>query len=139
MTPEQIQLVQGSWEKVKPNSDKAAELFYGKLFELNPQLKHLFKGDITEQGKKLMSTISLAVSSLERLEELMPALTKLGAKHAVEYNVPDESYETVGGALLWTLEQGLGDEFTEPTKEAWTLTYQTLSSVMLQAAADARC
>ncbi|MEM8734872.1 MAG: globin family protein [Planctomycetota bacterium] len=139
MSPEQVELVQTSWEKVKPIADKAAELFYGKLFEMNPDLQPLFKGDMTEQGKKLMSTISLAVSSLERLDDLIPALTNLGAKHAVEYNVPDESYETVGGALLWTLEQGLGDDFTEPTKEAWTLTYQTLSGVMLQAAADARC
>ena len=134
MTPEQITLVQSSWEKVKPIVDTAAELFYGRLFELDPSLKPLFKGDMKEQGKKLMATLNLAVSSLTRLETILPAVQDLGRRH-VQYGVPDQSYETVGEALLWTLEKGLGEEaFTDDVKEAWTITYVTLSKVMLDAA-----
>ena len=133
MTPEQIILVQTSWEKVKPISEQAAELFYGKLFDLDPSLKPLFKGDMKEQGKKLMATLNLAVSSLTKLETILPAVQDLGRRH-VKYGVPDESYQTVGEALLWTLRQGLGDGFTEEVKEAWTVTYTTLSTVMLEAA-----
>lgn len=133
MTPENIALVQDSWAKVKPISDQAAELFYGRLFELDPSLKPLFKGDIKEQGKKLMATLNLAVTSLTKLETILPAVQDLGRRH-VQYGVPDESYATVGEALLWTLDKGLGDEFTEPVKAAWTETYVTLSNVMLDAA-----
>lgn len=133
MTPEQITLVQSSWEKVKPISDQAAELFYGRLFELDPSLKPLFSGDMKEQGKKLMATLNLAVSSLTRLETILPAVQDLGRRH-VQYGVPDESYQTVGAALLWTLDQGLGEAFTDDVKEAWTETYVTLSTVMLDAA-----
>ena len=137
MTPHQVELVQGSWEKVRPISDQAAALFYGRLFELDPSLRSLFKGDMTEQGKKLMQTLGVAVASLTRLDALLPTIQELGVRH-VGYGVPDSSYATVGQALLWTLEQGLGDAFDEPTKEAWTETYTTLSQVMLDAAADAR-
>ncbi|MEM1226036.1 MAG: globin family protein [Planctomycetota bacterium] len=133
MTPEQIELVQSSWDKVKPISDQAAELFYGRLFELDPSLKPLFKGDMAEQGKKLMATLNLAVTSLTKLEAILPAVQDLGRRH-VQYGVPDESYQTVAAALLWTLEKGLGDAFTDEVKEAWTVTYVTLSTVMLDAA-----
>ncbi|MEM9365025.1 MAG: globin family protein [Planctomycetota bacterium] len=133
MTPEEIALVQDSWEKVKPISEQAAELFYGRLFELDPSLKPLFKGDMKEQGKKLMATLNLAVTSLTKLEAILPAVQELGRRH-VEYGVPDESYNTVGEALLWTLGQGLGEAFTNDVKAAWTTTYVTLSTVMLDAA-----
>ena len=133
MTPEQITLVQSSWEKVKPISEQAAELFYGKLFELDPSLKPLFKGDMKEQGKKLMAVLNMAVTSLTKLDTILPAVKALGRKH-VEYGVPDESYNTVGQALLWTLDQGLGEDFTDDVKAAWTETYVTLSTVMLEAA-----
>lgn len=136
MTPEQVALVKESWQKVVPISEQAAELFYGKLFELDPSLKPLFKGDMKEQGKKLMSTIGLCVTSLDRLDDILPAVQNLGRKHTVEYNVPDSSYATVGEALLWTLGQGLGDEFTDDVKTAWTLTYTTLADVMKGATAD---
>lgn len=133
MTPHQISLVQSSWAQIKPISAQAAELFYGRLFELDPSLKPLFKGDMTEQGKKLMATLNLAVTSLTKLETILPAVQDLGRRH-VSYGVPDESYQTVGQALLWTLERGLGDDFTAEVKEAWTITYTTLSQVMLDAA-----
>jgi hemoglobin-like flavoprotein len=135
MTPDQIALVQGSWEKVKPISSQAAELFYGRLFELDPSLKSLFKGDMKEQGKKLMTTLNLAVASLTKLDTILPAVRELGRRH-VQYGVPLSSYETVGEALLWTLEKGLGDEFTDDVKEAWTLTYMAISNVMIDASKD---
>lgn len=131
MTPAQITLVKDSWEKVKPISEQAASLFYGRLFELDPSLQSLFKGDMSEQGKKLMATISLAVSSLDKLETILPAVQALGKKHSAEYNVPDSSYATVGEALIWTLGQGLGEAFTDEVKESWVLTYTTLSEAMI--------
>ncbi len=135
MTPEQIDMVQSSWEKVKPIAPQAAELFYGKLFELNPSLKALFKGDMKDQGKKLMDTLGVAVSSLKKLDTILPVVQELGRKH-VKYGVPEKSYETVGEALLWTLGQGLGEEFTDEVKAAWTQTYVTISTVMIEASRE---
>jgi hemoglobin-like flavoprotein len=136
MTPEQALLVKNSWAKVLPISDKAAELFYGKLFELDPQLKPLFKGDMTEQGKKLMKMINTAVNALDRLEAIVPAVQQLGVRH-VGYGVKDKDYDTVGAALLWTLEQGLGDAFTADVKDAWATVYGVLAGTMKSAAAEA--
>ena len=136
MTPEQVGLIKESWAKVLPISDKAAELFYGKLFELDPDIKPLFKGDMEEQGKKLMKMINTAVNGLDRLDEIVPAVQQLGARH-VAYGVKDEHYDTVGSALLWTLGAGLGDAFTEDTKEAWAAVYGLLADTMKAAAAEA--
>lgn len=136
MTPEQIELVKQSWTQVAPISDKAAELFYGKLFELDPSVKSLFSGDMAEQGRKLMKMIGTAVNALDRLDEIVPAVQELGVRH-VAYGVKDEHYDTVGAALLWTLETGLGDAFTEPTKEAWATVYGILAETMKSAAAKA--
>ncbi len=136
MTPEQVQLVKDSWAQVTPIADKAAELFYGKLFEMDPSVKPLFKGDITEQGAKLMKMINTAVNGLDRLDEIVPAVQQLGARH-VAYGVKDEHYDTVGAALLWTLETGLGDAFTAETKEAWATVYGLLADTMKSAAAQA--
>ncbi len=133
MTPEKIALVQSSWDKVKPISEQAAELFYGRLFELDPSLKPLFKGDMKEQGRKLMATLNLAVVSLTNLPAILSAVQDLGRRH-VGYGVPDQSYQTVGEALLWTLDKGLGDDFTDDVKDAWAETYTTLSDIMLAAA-----
>lgn len=135
MTPQQIELVQTTWEKCVPIADKAAELFYGKLFELDPGLKQLFTTDITEQGRKLMTMITAAVRGLNDLERLVPVVEDLGRRH-VGYGVKDEHYATVGAALLWTLEQGLGDDFTPDVKEAWTQVYTVLASTMQKAAAE---
>ncbi len=134
MTPEQIELVQSSWEKVKPISDKAAELFYGKLFELNPAYKDLFPNDMVEQGRKLMAMINTAVNSLKNLEAVVPAVEEMGKRH-VGYGVKDSDYDVVGEALLWTLEAGLGDDFTDEVKAAWTETYVILATTMKNAAA----
>lgn len=136
MTPEQAILVKSSWEKVVPISAQAAELFYGKLFELDPTLQSLFKGDMAEQGKKLMMMINTAVNGLDRLEEIVPAVQQLGVRH-VAYGVKDEHYDTVGAALLWTLETGLADAFTDDVKDAWATVYGVLADTMKAAAADA--
>jgi len=135
MTPEQKELVQNSFAKVAPIAEQAAEMFYGRLFELDPALKPLFKGDMSEQGRKLMSTLGIAVGSLDNLDGLIPVLQNLGRGH-VAYGVKDEHYDTVGAALLWTLEQGLGDGFTPDVKDAWAEVYTIVSTVMKEAAAD---
>ena len=133
MTEEQKELVKGSWEKVLPIADQAAEIFYGKLFALDPDVKPLFaEADMKEQGKKLMQMITTAVRGLDNLEALIPAVQNLGKRH-VDYGVKAEHYDTVGAALLDTLAVGLGDDFTEETKAAWAETYNTLATVMKDA------
>jgi hemoglobin-like flavoprotein len=136
MTPQQIELVQTSWQKVVPIKDKAAELFYGKLFELDPALKPMFKGDMEEQGRKLTAMLNSVVVKLDHLGEILPAVQELGKRH-VAYGVQDEHYATVAAALLWTLGAGLGDAFTPPVKEAWTTAYMTLAGAMKEAAVTA--
>lgn len=133
MNEQEIQLIKGSWGKVVPIRDQAAELFYGKLFELDPSVKPLFKGDMKEQGRKLMMLLNTVVTSLEKLDTLVPAVQDLGKKH-IQYQVKAEHYDTVGAALLWTLGAGLGDAFTDEVKAAWTKAYVTLATVMKQAA-----
>jgi hemoglobin-like flavoprotein len=135
MTPEQITLVQTSWQKVVPIKEKAAELFYGKLFEMDPTLKPLFKGDMVEQGRKLTTMLNTVVVKLNNLGDIVPAVQDLGRRH-VKYGVKDAHYATVGGALLWTLGAGLGDAFTDEVKEAWTTAYTILSGAMKEAAAS---
>ena len=132
MNAEQIAAVQSTFEKVHPLSDATAEMFYNRLFELDPSVQSLFKGDMKEQGRKLMHMISLAVSRLNQLETLAPAIQDLGTRHA-GYGVKDEHYDTVGAALLWTLEQGLGGDFTPEVKEAWAEAYHLLTDVMKEA------
>ncbi|KAF0164815.1 MAG: hemoglobin-like protein (Hmp) [Rhodocyclaceae bacterium] len=133
MSPEKIALVRVSWQKVLPIKEAAAELFYGRLFELDPSLRPMFKGDMAEQGSKLMTMLNMVVNSLDNLEPLLGAVENLGRRH-VDYGVTESHYDTVGTALLWTLEKGLGEHFTPATREAWTHAYGTLASVMKQAA-----
>jgi hemoglobin-like flavoprotein len=136
MNPWQKTLVQGTWAQVVPIADQAAALFYGRLFELDPKLRPMFHGDIAEQGKKLMTMLGLAVAGLDDLDKLKPALHALGGRH-VDYGVADEHYDTVGAALLWTLEKGLGPEFTPEVKEAWAAVYGVLAGEMKAAAGKA--
>ena len=135
MTPEQITLVKSSWAKVVSIAPTAAKLFYGKLFDLDPALRPLFKSDMEEQGKKLMRMVGTAVNGLDRLDEIVPAVKDLGTRHA-GYGVTDAHYDTVGEALLWTLGQGLGDAFTPETEAAWTKVYGLLADTMKTAAAE---
>lgn len=134
MNAREILLVRSSFQKLAPIAGQAAALFYARLFELDPALRPLFRGDMREQGRKLMQMIALAVGALDRLDTILPAVRQLGARHA-DYGVRDEHYATVGAALLWTLEKGLGAEFTPELRDAWTQTYTTLADAMKAAAA----
>jgi hemoglobin-like flavoprotein len=133
MKVDQIILVQETFEKVRPISEVAAELFYNRLFELAPTLKSLFKGDMKTQGRMLMQMIDYAVTCLDNPDALIPTIQNLGKRH-LGYGVEEEYYDTVGEALLWTLEQGLGKDFTPDVKEAWTEAYKLLSDTMKSAA-----
>lgn len=137
VSQEDIKLVQDSWEKVKPIAPKAAELFYAKLFELDPEARSLFTGDMVIQGGKLMNMITVAVDNLNSLENIIETLKKSGRQH-VDWGVKDSQYDTVGAAFLDTLEKGLGDDFTPDVKKAWTNVYGVLASTMISGAQEYR-
>jgi len=136
MTPDQIKLVQQSWARVTPIADVAATLFYQRLFELDPSLRSMFKRDMKEQQRMLMQVLAVAVSSLNNLEKLLPTVQALGRRHS-GYGVTAQHYATVGEALLWTLEQGLGEYFDAEVRKAWALTYLALAGTMQAAAQQA--
>lgn len=136
MTPQQAQLVTDTWEKVAPTADTAATLFYDKLFELDPALRALFPSDLFEQKKKLMMTLGFAVGRLNDPDVLLPAVRGLGKRHG-GYGVKDEHFDTVGAALLWTLEKGLGDAWNPETKEAWAAVYAVVTSTMKEGMREA--
>jgi hemoglobin-like flavoprotein len=136
VTPQQIALVQASWKQVQPIAGTAAAMFYGRLFLLEPSVRGMFRGDMEEQGRRLMSMISVAVNSLSRLESIVPAIQSLGRRHSA-YGVEDRHYAVVGEALVWTLGQGLGAAFTKETEEAWRAAYGLLATTMQQAAREA--
>ena len=129
MTPGQVDLLQRSWRSVLPIGDTAAELFYGKLFSLDPNLKLLFKNDMREQGRNLTAMISVAVGALGRPERIERAVRELGRRHAA-YGVRSEHYGTVSVALLWMLEQCLGEAFTPEVRRAWSDAYALLAGIM---------
>ena len=132
MTPERIALVRESFVKVRPIADDAAALFYGRLFQIAPEVRSLFPVDLTEQGRKLMTTLAVVVNSLDDLPALLPVVQRLGARHA-GYGVTEEHFAPVGAALLWTLEKGLGEGFTPEVRMAWTEAYHVLATVMIDA------
>ena len=137
MKPRQIDLIRVSWSAVEPIADTAATLFYDQLFELDPAIRRLFRRtDMAAQRKILMQTLTVVVKSLDKLDTIVPAVQALGRRHA-GYGVRSEHYDSVGIALLWTLEQGLGEAFDDETREAWAAAYGTLASVMIAAADDA--
>ena len=136
MTPSQVALVQASFAKVAPIADAAASLFYGRLFEIAPDVRPMFKSDISEQGRKLMSTLAVVVNGLAKPEAILPAAQALARRHTA-YGVTADHYAPVGAALIWTLEQGLGPDFTPDVKAAWIAAYTLLSGVMIEAAAEA--
>jgi hemoglobin-like flavoprotein len=137
MQPDQIVQVKESFEAVKPIAQEAAALFYGRLFEIAPHVKPLFAGDMTEQGKKLMATLSVVVNGLDRLDTVLPAASALAKRH-VDYGVKPDDYAVVGEALLWTLKRGLGESWTPETAQAWQDAYGVLSGYMIgQAYGDA--
>jgi hemoglobin-like flavoprotein len=133
MNANQIQLVQESFEQVKPIAGAAADLFYNRLFEMDPSLRGMFHGNLDEQKRKLMSALTLVVAGLSRPDTILPAVRHLGQKHA-RYGVEPDHYRTVGAALLWTLEQGLGAAFTPCVADAWGAAYSLLAGEMQAAA-----
>jgi nitric oxide dioxygenase len=137
MTPEQIRLVQESFKQVLPIRDQAAELFYGRLFALDPSTRALFAGtDIRAQGGKLMAAIAMVVGSLNQPEAMLVKVRALAVRH-VGYGVEEGHYATVGAALLWTLAAGLGDAFTPALRAAWGAAYALLADTMIAAAREA--
>jgi hemoglobin-like flavoprotein len=136
LSVEQKELVQATWLKVLPIAETAASLFYQRLFELDPNLGRLFKNtNMATQRSKLIQMFSAAVKGLDSVDALVPVLKNLGQNH-VKYGVKDEHYATVGEALLWTLEQGLGPIYTPKVADAWTATYALIADVMRRAARE---
>lgn len=133
MTPDQISLVQDSFGQVAPIADEAATLFYGRLFEIAPTVEALFTSDMGDQGRKLMAALGTVVRSLDDLDTIVPIAQAMALRH-VDYGVEPEHYGDVGAALLWTLEQGLGEAYTEDVADAWSTAYTVLADVMVDAA-----
>jgi nitric oxide dioxygenase len=133
MDTHQIALVRANFAQVAPISEQAAALFYGRLFDIAPPLRPLFRGDMTAQGAKLMAMLATAVANLDRLDSILPAVRALGARHA-GYGVQDADYGAVAEALLWTLAQALGEAFTEDAQAAWVAAYMLLAGQMQDAA-----
>jgi hemoglobin-like flavoprotein len=132
MTPDQIRTIQSTWLRVLPIKAVAAQIFYDKLFELDPALRKLFRNDMTVQGEKLMQIIDVAVNGLNRLDQVIPAVQELGRRHRF-YGVKAHHFGSVGIALLWTLETGLGSDFTQQAREAWANVYDLMASTMKEA------
>jgi hemoglobin-like flavoprotein len=135
MTPDQVQLVQQSFAKVAPISEQASVIFYDRLFEVAPSVRALFPDDMREQRKKLMATLAVVVNGLTNIEAVLPAASALAKRH-VNYGAKPEHYPVVGGALLFTLEKGLGADWTPELAAAWTAAYGTLSTYMITEAYD---
>lgn len=133
MTREQVAVVQQSFAKVAPIADRAAIMFYDRLFEVAPQVKAMFPADMAEQRQKLMATLGVVVNGLSNLESVLPAASALAKRH-VAYGAKPEHYPVVGSALLWTLERGLGVAWTKEVADAWTAAYGTLSGYMIEQA-----
>lgn len=134
MTPKQTKLVESTWDYVVLNAPEAAKIFYGRLFEIDPKLRNLFKDNMDSQEQKLISMITFVVHKLDNLHEVVKDIKALGERHR-NYKVLPEYYSTVGAALLWTLEKGLGQKWNDEVQEAWTKVYTVLSTTMMEAAA----
>jgi len=136
MSPEQKALVKETWRKVVPMADAAARLFYDRLFEIDPTTRPLFKTiDLADQRRKLIQALTMVVQGLDHLEALVPMIADLGRRHS-QFGVIDAHYDTVGATLLWTLEQGLGSDWTPEVKVAWSCAYALLADVMRGAAGE---
>ena len=130
------QLVRSTWQQVVPVAGHAAELFYRRLFELDAELRPLFAGvDLEAQKTSLVQALSAVVDGLDEIDRLLPRLEALGRRH-VAYGATAEHYDTVGAALLWTLEQGLGDAWSEAARAAWSDAYGLVAGAMQGAAAE---
>src|SRR5215475_5830594 len=133
MSTEQIHIIRQTFDLVAPMADSVAAAFFRRLFELDPSLRPMFPPALVDQGRKLMQMLGAAVALLDRPQQLIPVLQSLGKRHA-GYGVRDEHYDTVGAALLWTLERGLGPVFTPEVKAAWAVLYGVVATTMKNAA-----
>ena len=134
MTPTEQQLIRSSWAVVEPSADDVAKLFYARLFQVDPRLSRLFRdSDMEKQRMVLMQTLTVVVRNIDRLDQIIPEVEALGRRHA-GYGVTADQYAAVGSALVWTIEQGLGDAFTDETGHAWADAYRRVSSAMIEAA-----
>jgi hemoglobin-like flavoprotein len=131
MNARQIQLVKETWGFVIVKSDEAGQLFYSRLFEVAPEVKHMFKGDMKEQARKLMSMVTLIVSKLDKLDTILSEIRSLASRHN-RYGTKRDHYAAVGESLIWTLKTGLGDRWTKETEEAWTAVYKILAGAMIE-------
>lgn len=141
LTNAQKTAIRRSWELVVPIADTAADLFYKRLFEIAPEYRRLFGEDMAPQKRKLLAMLKFIVRSLEwddeawrdpiaAEEDLFLVVLALGRRHGELYHVPDESYDKVGAALLWTLDYGLGEAFTVEVRDAWARVYGLLAQTM---------
>lgn len=137
MNDTQITLVQESWAKVAPIAPAAATLFYDRLFFVAPAVRPLFSDDITEQKRKLIEMLTTVVDGLGNLDAVIPEVQALGRRHA-GYGAKPEHYDVVGECLLWTLGQGLADDFTPEIEAAWTAAYEIVAATMIEAQTSAR-
>ena len=136
MTPKQIEIIRETWQRVAPIGEAATELFYSRLFEIDPSVRPLFESvDLPLQRRKLLQALNGVVDGIENLETIVPTIREMGRRH-VGYGVTAAHYDSVGGALLWTLEKGLGEAWTEEAAEAWSSAYALLATAMIDAARD---
>lgn len=135
MTPQQIALVRKSWSLAEPMGDTITTLFYGRLFELEPSIRNLFRHDMIEQGRNLRLMLSMVTAGLTQPEEMKPALSACGRRH-LNYRIESRHYDLVRTALLWTLEQTLREHFTSETREAWQTLYDFMADTMKDAVAE---
>jgi hemoglobin-like flavoprotein len=135
MTPEQVKIVTDSFRKVLPIAGITADLFYDRLFEIAPEVRSLFPDDLVAQKKKFITMLATVVTNLNEFEKIAPVVEDLGKRHAA-YGAIAKYYEPFGAALLWTLEESLGVDFTPTARTAWTEAYMTLAGLMRGAAAN---
>jgi hemoglobin-like flavoprotein len=133
LTPHQVALVQSTFATVQPMTATAAELFYKRLFEIEPATADLFKGDMKQQGRMFMQVLAVAVGSLSNMSTLVPIVQRVGLRHA-NVGVKAEHYDSVQQALLWTLALILQDEYTDEVRSAWATAYAMLAGIMKEAA-----
>lgn len=136
MTQRQIELVKSTWSMAASlDPIVVGGLFYNRLFEIAPQVKPMFRNPIPEQSKKLLAMVNYVIVKLDKLDAILDEVAKLAQRHTA-YGVKPEHYIIVGEALLWTLEQGLGENWNAEVKDAWIECYTILSGAMIAASAD---
>jgi hemoglobin-like flavoprotein len=136
MTDDEVALIRESFAHLHRRKSESGALFYGRLFEIAPEVRPLFKGDINAQGVKLMEMLTVAIATLRDRDGLVALLRKLGRDHKA-YGVKEEHYDSVGAALIWTMKSSLGQNFTPQLEKAWTSVYSEIASVMIAAGREA--